>query len=98
MIIFDVYIQRVSILKIKGQSPVAGDFYRLAPLCFGKQQMKAGSREVHILNFICCIKSIQYGFQFGSMLGLYALTGSIIEKIFQTLVSKRFYHEPYCNL
>ena len=37
MIIFDVYIKRVSILKIKGQSPVAGDFYRPAPLCFGRR-------------------------------------------------------------
>ena len=97
MIVFDVYIKCVSILEFKRQSPVAGDLYRPAPLLFGKQQMKAGAGVVHIFDFICRIKPIQYRFYFGSMLGLYAFTGSIVEKIFQTFMDKRFYHELYCN-
>jgi hypothetical protein len=97
MIVFDVYIQCVSILKFKRQSPVAGDLYRPAPLLLWKQQMKAGAGVVHILDFIRRIKPIQHRFQFGSMLGLYVFTGSIVEKIFQTFMDKRFDHGPYCN-
>jgi hypothetical protein len=31
------------------------------------------------------------------MLGLYAFTGSIVEKIFQAFMDKRFYHGLRCN-